>query len=102
MYGGVHGEIQVECVLIFGPLYTLCVITVKWYSYHWVYKHLEVPDLKSQKFRIRVQHIFSLYEFCTTPGVYTRVKPPSHVVNYKSCMNKKGENTETRTKQGKE
>ena len=30
--------------------------------------------------------IYFLYEFCTTPGVYTREKPPSHVA--KAAQNK--------------
>ena len=28
---------------------------------------------------------FSLYKFCTTPVVYTRLKPPSHVANIKAA-----------------
>ena len=28
--------------------------------------------------------LFSLYAFCTTPRVYTRVKPPNHVANIKA------------------
>ena len=31
---------------------------------------------------------FFVYEFCTTPGVYTRVKPPSHAANKKAAQNK--------------
>ena len=37
-----------------------------------------------------------LYEFCTTPGVYARVKPPSHAANIKAAQNKEWQNTETR------
>ena len=29
-----------------------------------------------------------LYKFCIIPGVYTRVKPPSHVTNIKAAQNK--------------
>ena len=32
--------------------------------------------------------IFYLYEFCTTPEVHTRVKPPSHAANIKVAQNK--------------
>ena len=31
---------------------------------------------------------YLLYEFRTTPGVYTRLKPPSHVANIKAAQEK--------------
>lgn len=45
-------------------------------QYHWLpFQHVTV-----------YLFIFSLYEFCTTPGVYTKVKqPPSHAAKIKAA-----------------